>query len=737
MILRRLVARLGLIACLLLAPALAPAAMAAAAAPAAAAPQAAPAPAPVSADELQRLVDTLQNEKQRDQLVAQLQALIAAQRGIEAAQPPATPAGWLNTLSANVDAISAEILAAAAVVLDAPSLVNWLQGQASDSHARARWLAIGLRLGIILGVAIIGEWLVRLLLRRPRARLAARSSDARLAELVLMLALFVVDALPVIAFAVIAYAVLPLVQPRSWATSVQVADVVIQASLTARLILAAANVALLSTPATALYPLGEETRNYLYIWVRRFTNWSVYGLAVAAVTWWLGIPGAIYALLLRGTMLVLGILSVIFVLQNRVAVADMLRGKNGNGAGTLAGGHGWRLLRHRLADTWHVLAILYIAGTFGSYVLRIQAGFAYVFRATILSLVVILAAGIIVRAVRQLSQRGFAIGDDLKRRFPTLEHRANRYVPILTIVASVTVYVFAALALLQAWGIDTFSWFSTDTGRRISGAVVSIVTVLLAALLIWEIFGAAIERYLNGVGVDGNRVARSARTRTLLPLLRTTVLIILLTTVGLIVLSELGVNIAPLLAGAGIAGIAVGFGSQALVKDVITGLFILLEDTLAVGEMVDVGNNHAGIVEAISVRTIRLRDLSGTLHTVPFSDVSTVRNLTRDYSYFVADVGVVYREDPDRVIAVLREVGDDLRRDPDWAPSIVEPLEIFGVERFSDTAMVVRARLKTVPMRQFAIGREFNRRMKKAFDANGIEMPAGNQTRYLEPPKPS
>ncbi|HUJ99624.1 MAG TPA: mechanosensitive ion channel domain-containing protein [Stellaceae bacterium] len=735
MILRRLVARLGLITCLLLAPALAPAAMAAAAAPAAAAPQAAP--APVSADELQRLVDTLQNEKQRDQLVTQLQALIAAQRGIEAAQPPATPAGWLNTLSANVDAISAEILATAAVVLDAPSLIDWLQGQASDSHARARWLAIGLRLGIILGVAIIGEWFVRLLLRRPRARLAARSSDARLAELVLMLALFVVDALPVIAFAVIAYAVLPLVQPRSWATSVQIAGVVIQASLTARLILAAANVALLSIPATALYPLGEETRNYLYIWVRRFTNWSVYGLAVAAVTWWFGVPGAIYVLLLRGTMLVLGILSVIFVLQNRVAVADMLRGKNGNGAGMLTGGHGWRLLRHRLADTWHVLAILYIAGTFGSYVLRIQAGFAYVFRATILSLVVILAAGIIVRAVRQLSQRGFAIGDDLKRRFPTLEHRANRYVPILTIVASVIVYVFAALALLQAWGIDTFSWFSTDTGRRISGGVVSIVTVLLAALLIWEIFGAAIERYLNGVGVDGHRVARSARTRTLLPLLRTTVLIILLTTVGLIVLSELGLNIAPLLAGAGIAGIAVGFGSQALVKDVITGLFILLEDTLAVGEMVDVGNNHAGIVEAISVRTIRLRDLSGTLHTVPFSDVSTVRNLTRDYSYFVADVGVVYREDPDRVIAVLREVGDDLRRDPDWAPSIVEPLEIFGVERFSDTAMVVRARLKTVPMRQFAIGREFNRRMKKAFDANGIEMPAGNQTRYLDPPKAS
>ncbi len=129
-----------------------------------------------------------------------------------------------------------------------------------------------------------------------------------------------------------------------------------------------------------------------------------------------------------------------------------------------------------------------------------------------------------------------------------------------------------------------------------------------------------------------------------------------------------------LIAGAGVVGIAVGFGSQALVKDVITGLFILLEDTLAVGEVVDVGKNHIGQVEAISIRTIRLRDMSGTVHTVPFSEVSTVRNMTRDYSYFVADVGVVYREDPDRVVGVLRGVAAELAKDPDWAPYIVEPL---------------------------------------------------------------
>jgi moderate conductance mechanosensitive channel len=715
-------ALLALLACLLLAPA----------APLRAQPPAAAAPAPVSAEELQRLVDTLQDDKQRAQLVAQLQALIAAQRSAAPQAQPQGPETWLATLSAEIDAISGEILAAAAVVVDAPRLFGWFLAQASDAQERARWLAIALKLAIVFGAALVGEWLLRLALRRPHARLASRSSDAVPAQLVLALLLLVVEALPVLAFAGIAYFMLPLVGSRF--TSAHIAEVVIQASLTGRLILAAARVALLSPVASSLYSLGEETRNYLYIWVRRFTNWSVYGLAVAAAAWWVGVPGAIYALLLRGTMLVLGILSVIFILQNRATVADALRGKVDAAA---PHGHGWGMLRHRLADTWHVLAILYIVGTFGSYVLRIEGGFAFVFRATLLSLVVIVAAGVIVRSVQRLSQRGFAIGTDLKRRFPGLENRANRYLPVLTVVASVIVYAFGALALLQAWGFNTFAWFGTDTGRKLTGSVVSIGTVLLAALVVWELFGSAIERYLNGIGADGKKVARSARTRTLLPLLRTTVLIVLLTIVGLIVLSEIGINIAPLLAGAGIAGIAVGFGAQALVKDVITGLFILLEDTLAVGEMVDLGNNHTGIVEGMSIRTIKLRDIAGVLHTIPFSDVSTVRNLTRDYSYFVADVGVLYRSDPDRVIAVLREVADGMRRDPDWARSIVEPLDVIGIDRFTDTAMVVRARLKTVPLGQFPVGREFNRRMKKAFDQHGIEMPAGNQTHYLEPPSPA
>ena len=226
-------------------------------------------------------------------------------------------------------------------------------------------------------------------------------------------------------------------------------------------------------------------------------------------------------------------------------------------------------------------------------------------------------------------------------------------------------------------------------------------------------------------------MTRSARARTLLPLLRTAMLAVLALTVALIVLGELGVNVAPLLAGAGIVGIAIGFGAQALVKDIITGLFILVEDTLAIGDVVDVGGDHAGVVEAISIRAIKLRDLAGTVHTVPFGTVTSVKNLTRDYSYYVADIAVAYREDTDEVIEVLKEVARALKEDPAFGYFMLEPLEVIGVDRFEDSAVILKVRLKTVPLQQWTVGREFNRRVKKAFDAEGIEMPFPHRTIYF------
>jgi small conductance mechanosensitive channel len=207
--------------------------------------------------------------------------------------------------------------------------------------------------------------------------------------------------------------------------------------------------------------------------------------------------------------------------------------------------------------------------------------------------------------------------------------------------------------------------------------------------------------------------------------------VFLVVMVTLIVLSELGVNIAPLLAGAGVVGLAIGFGSQALVKDVITGLFILIEDTLAVGDVVDVGDGHSGLVEKISIRSIRLRDFAGAIHTVPFSAVTSVQNLTRDFSYYVVDLAVAHREDTDEVEKIVREVGDELAADPKLAPLMLAPIEVVGVDRFDGSGVVLKLRLKTLPIQQWTVGRAFNRLIKKAFDRYGIEVAFPRQNIYF------
>jgi small conductance mechanosensitive channel len=241
---------------------------------------------------------------------------------------------------------------------------------------------------------------------------------------------------------------------------------------------------------------------------------------------------------------------------------------------------------------------------------------------------------------------------------------------------------------------------------------------LLIALALWELFASGIERYLTGIDASGT--PRRTRVRTLLPLLRTAMRSVIVVVTSLIVLSHIGVDITPLLAGAGVVGVAIGFGSQALVKDVITGLFILLEDQIAVGDVVDVGKDHAGVVEAITVRTIQLRDQAGTVHTVPFSEVTTVKNLTRDFAYVVARVTISYREDVDRVVEILRQVSADLMEDEALRPLILDPFDYQGVDTLDASAVVLLLRIRTLASKQWVVGRAFNRLLKIALDKHGI-----------------
>ncbi|MCX5645199.1 MAG: mechanosensitive ion channel family protein [Phycisphaerae bacterium] len=209
-------------------------------------------------------------------------------------------------------------------------------------------------------------------------------------------------------------------------------------------------------------------------------------------------------------------------------------------------------------------------------------------------------------------------------------------------------------------------------------------------------------------------------------LIRATVIIL----AALMILAELGIPIGPVLAAAGVVGLAVGFGAQHLVQDVISGFFILLDDQIRVGDVVQVADK-GGLVERLSLRMVVLRDLSGNVHYVRNGKIDIVTNMTKDYSRYVFDIGVAYREDVDEVIEVIKQVDKELRNDPAFGPDILEPIEILGLDQFGESAVMIKARTKTKPIKQWNVAREFNRRLKKRFDEKNIEIPFPHVTLYL------
>jgi moderate conductance mechanosensitive channel len=229
---------------------------------------------------------------------------------------------------------------------------------------------------------------------------------------------------------------------------------------------------------------------------------------------------------------------------------------------------------------------------------------------------------------------------------------------------------------------------------------------------------------------DKNRLAGEKRVKTLIGLLLTICLTLVWVIAVVMGLDQIGLDITPIIASAGIVGLAVGFGAQNLVRDVINGFFIILENQVRIGD-VAVVNGTGGLVEAISFRTITLRDQAGTVHIFPNGTVTTLSNMTKDWSAYVMNIGVAYKEDTDRVTAIMREVGTDLQQDEQLGRKILEPIEILGVDAFGESEVVIKARIKTIPIEQWGVGREYRRRLKKAFDQKGIEIPFPHRTLYM------
>lgn len=249
-----------------------------------------------------------------------------------------------------------------------------------------------------------------------------------------------------------------------------------------------------------------------------------------------------------------------------------------------------------------------------------------------------------------------------------------------------------------------------------------IALILILTLIALRAIHRVLPRLRETIAMRQESMEDSQRVRTLSRVVRYALTVATTVIAALLILGELGISVAPILGAAGVAGIAIGFGAQSLVKDYFTGFFLLLENQIRHGDVVEAGGK-SGVVEELTLRYLRLRDYSGNVHFVPNNTISTVTNMSMGFAYAVVDADVAYGENVDRVIAVMRTVGEAMRQDPQFAPRILDELEIAGVDQWADSALVIRCRFRVAPLQQWNVRREFLQKLKEAFDREGIEIP--------------
>jgi small-conductance mechanosensitive channel len=724
-------------------------------------------------DQAKRALETLQDDNKRAQIIDTLRAIakVSPQAPAAPPEPPrAVPltadslgAQLLLTVSEQLGEISHDIAAMVRTLTDFQAFYYWIVRTANDPAAYNQLLDIAWKLALVFGCAFAAEWIVFRLVKRPvallesrlpyearapaqtlaavdppsaavdvtaerklhRRRLSLARAWQSLLRLPFVLGRLALELLPVLVLVGVATMLLGTGIGDRATTRLVILAVVNAYALSRGLICV---VRALAGPF-GLFRVRAEAAAYIEIWARRIVTVAVSGIAFANVALLLGLYRGGYEALLRLVMLVVHLFIVVIILQCRRQVADAIRAPAGREGAAAR-------IRNGVAGLWHYLAIALDLALWAVWALNIRNGYSLLLQYFVGTVAVVMIARLATIVVLSLIDRGFRISPDLLQRFPGLEARANRYLPMLRRVVSAIIAFISFVALLEVWGVDAIVWFyGGQVGSRLLSALATIGIAALAAAAIWEISNALMDRQLNALSRDGH-FARAARLRTFQPMLRTALLCLIVAVVGLTALSELGVNVAPLLAGAGIVGIAIGFGSQKLVQDLITGLFLLLENTVQVGDNVTV-SGLTGTVENVSIRTIRLRAGDGSVHIVPFSAVTTLTNSSRGAGNAAVSVNVAYKEDTDRAGQVLKDIVAEMRREPEYRQAIRGDLELWGVDKVDGQMASIAGQIQCTDDGRWPVQREFNRRMKRRFQECGIEMAHPGQTVLMQVPAPS
>ncbi len=486
-----------------------------------------------------------------------------------------------------------------------------------------------------------------------------------------------------------------------------------------------------------LFPMEDRDATFLYQWILRIVFIAGLFAGASQILRQFGVNQQLYLLTYSssGIVVILAMLIMIWQSRNRVAEAICTDDSNAAACGST--------LRTAFARNWHYFAILYVLVAGGIWTVKALNDE----NVTVLNLILSIFLIPIVIGVDQWIQRLLKIASgearetiDLSGEEPTkIDEQAQaaskmdltHYVPLIRRFFRVFLVAFLFFGSLRLWGIDI------EVGRVFTRSALSIVLILLFSFIAWQVFKARVDQKLKEEMPDEDEEAEEggaggSRIGTLLVLLRKFVLAVMFVIVSLIILASLGVNIGPLIAGAGVVGLAIGFGAQTLVKDIIAGVFFLIDDAFRVGDFIECGGTK-GMVEHISLRSLRLRNPRGPVHTIPFGSMGTVTNNSRDYIISKLDFRVRYDTDVDKVRKIIKKINKKIMKDPEMGPVMLDKIKSQGVRELDDSAMIMRVKFKTIPGEQFVIRREVFRMMQEMFHENGIEFAHRNVTVYLPP----
>jgi len=684
----------------------------------------------ISAEDLTQVVELLENPQRREGFVKDIKKVIHAKEVTEKARPEKRGRkqlvienifGKFEKLSKNIMGSGASTISLLSQIPTAIQKAKIFLAQ-SENQAKLLSLFIAVLSGII--IALICNWLLKKLMPQPTEHTKSLTSKLTVGVIRAILSLLPYGALLISLFPL--FRALP-----SFSVGYSLVFLFFTVLLFYRMVIEFFRIFLSpDDERTRILGLSNENAQYFWIWMLRFVYYTTFYFLSVNTLLIVQMAPSSFSFIRTLLLLVFPLMISLFVLQIARDIRTKYESSQRNGEGPE---NDRENIRGPVIRYWPFPAIGYSWAIFLLLIAHYEKGFHYLFGASLKTGFVILALFLALKVLDKLFARLFAVNERVKERFPGLEEKTNRYILMVRRILGWVIVAMALGIIGQAWGIPVATFVTSQTGALIITRAIAIVITIGMVMAIIGICQFVSDLLLKEKKGKKKKEV-SQKMKTLVPMIRTAINIAAGFIGGIVILDRIGVNTTPILAGAGIVGLAIGFGSQTLVKDLINGLFILFEESIRVGDYVAVGNDE-GTVEAVGLRTVKLRDVSGNVHVVPNSSVNSVMNYSKEFSRTVIDIGVAYREDVDEVINIIKEVGEEMRNDPEYSKNILEPIEIFGLQKFDDSAIVVRARMTTKPLKQWGLKRAFNRRIKIAFDEHGIEIPFPHRTVYMGEPK--